>query len=274
MNNFLWALKFLTIIPINNRSGELPKSGYAVCWFPIVGIVIGAILSVVSLLLQNVFPPFITNAFILITYIVITGALHLDGFADTCDGIYGGWNREKRLEIMKDSHIGSYGVIGLMCILGLRYACLLHMGECLFFLNTKDISTGILPSFGEPYSRDASSAAVTKIIVLCLMPAVGRWAQVLAAGVSNYARDISGTGSFIVNGTTRKHVAIASVVPFVLILYLCRLRGLAVCAIIVVFTLFIIWYIKRKIGGMTGDTLGAINEAAEIVFLLALFVIF
>lgn len=252
----------------------MPKSSYAVCWFPIVGIVIGAILSVVSLFLQNVFPPFITNAFILITYIVITGALHLDGFADTCDGIYGGWNKEKRLEIMKDSHIGSYGVIGLICILGLRYACLLHAGECFGFLNAKDTSAWILPSFGEPYSRDTSSAAMTKIIVLCLMPAVGRWAQVFAAGVSNYARDISGTGSFIVNGTTRKHVAIASVVPFVLILYLCHLKGLAVCAIIAVFTLFIIWYIKRKIGGMTGDTLGAINEAAEIVFLLALFVVF
>ncbi|MCF6150378.1 MAG: adenosylcobinamide-GDP ribazoletransferase [Candidatus Kuenenia sp.] len=271
----MWALKFLTIIPSKTESGELPgKNNYIVCWFPIIGIIIGIILSIVYILCQYVFPYYITNVLILVAYVLITGALHLDGFADTCDGIFGGWNKEKRLEIMKDSHIGSYGVVGLIFILGLKYVCLLHIGNYSGSLGVKEVSTVLLLKFNALNSINISPETMTKIIVLCLMPAVGRWTQVFAAGISDYARDTSGTGCFIVKGTTRKHVLFASIIPLVLMLYLFRLKGLAVCAIIVVLTLFIIWYIKRKIGGMTGDTLGALNEVAEIIFLVTLIVVF
>jgi adenosylcobinamide-GDP ribazoletransferase len=102
------------------------------------------------------------------------------------------------------------------------------------------------------------------------MPVVGRWAQVCAAGLSTYARNESGTGSFITVGTTRKQVFYASLFPVFLFWLFYNLKGFVIFAIIIIFTLGWIWYIKKKIGGMTGDTLGATNEISELVFLLSL----
>ncbi|MBM4055346.1 MAG: adenosylcobinamide-GDP ribazoletransferase [Planctomycetes bacterium] len=272
MNNFIWALKFLTTLPVRSKTGEFSeKHNYIVFWFPIVGIVIGIILSIFYVIFQYVFPCFISNALVLILYIIITGALHLDGFADSCDGIFGGWNRERRLEIMKDSHIGSYGTIGLVCITGVRYVCLLCIGD---YSSGKETITVLSPTFHMITSKYISSGLLLKIIVLCLMPVAGRWAQVFASGISHYARETSGTGAFIVNSTTMRHVIIASIIPLLLMLFFFRIKGLAACTIIVILTLCAIWYIKKKIGGMTGDTLGAINEMAEIIFLLSIFVVF
>src|SRR3989339_1791050 len=267
MNNFLWALKFLTIIPIDREDTIKPKNfGSFFCWFPVVGLCIGVFLSAVSLPLYFFFPPLITDALIILVSIAITGALHLDGLADTCDGIWGGWNKEKRLEIMKDSRIGSFGAIGLICLLGLKYLSLHSIGEistihnAFFGDNTKCISCFISPLL------------VNKCAALLFMPVVGRWAQVCAAGLSQYARSESGTGSFILGGTTRRHVIYASLLPVFLFWYFYGLSGFIIFAIIIIFTLAWIWYIKKKIGGMTGDTLGATNEIAELLFLLSLFI--
>ena len=96
MNNFLWALKFLTIIPIDREDRIKPKNfGSVVCWFPVVGLCIGICLCMAYLLSHFFFPPIITDALVIVVYIAITGAMHLDGLADTCDGIWGGWNKEK-----------------------------------------------------------------------------------------------------------------------------------------------------------------------------------
>ena len=102
-----------------------------------------------------------------------------------------------------------------------------------------------------------------------VMPVIGRWAQVCAAGISTYARNESGTGSFIIGCTTRIQVFHASVFPLALFWFFYHLYGFAIFAIIIIFTLGWIWYIKKKIGGMTGDTLGATNEIVELVFLLS-----
>ena len=115
-----------------------------------------------------------------------------------------------------------------------------------------------------------SPILVNKCAALLLMPVVGRWAQVCAAGLSRYARSESGTGSFILGGTTRRHVIYASLLPVCLFWYFYGLSGFVIFVIIIIFTLVWIWYIKKKIGGMTGDTLGATNEIAELLFLLSL----
>ncbi|MDO8140248.1 MAG: adenosylcobinamide-GDP ribazoletransferase [Candidatus Brocadiales bacterium] len=265
MRNFLWALKFLTVVPIDKEDRIKPKDfGSVACWFPIVGFCIGIFLSAVYLPFYFFFPPLITDALIILVFVTITGALHLDGLADTCDGIWGGWNKEKRLEIMKDSRIGSFGAIGLICLLGLKY---------IGFHSTGEISTINNLSFGcgvKCVSCFISPILIKKYTALLLMPVVGRWAQVWAAGLSNYARSESGTGSFIIGGTTRSHVIYASVFPVFLFWLFYGLSGLVIFAIIIIFTLIWIWYIKKKIGGMTGDTLGATNEIAELLFLLSL----
>jgi len=263
MNNFLWALKFLTIIPIDREDRIKPKGPFRVVyWFPIVGLCIGIFLSLAYLPFYFFFPPLVRDALIILVYIAITGALHLDGLADTCDGIWGGWNKEKRLEIMRDSHIGSFGTIGLICLLGLKYVSLLSVGE----ISATNIS---------PFSASVKCAScfispvlLNKCVALMVMPVAGRWAQVCAAGLSTYARNESGTGSFITEVTTRKQVIYASLFPVFLFWFFYNLSGFMIFAIIIIFTLGWIWYIKKKIGGMTGDTLGATNEIVELVFLL------
>jgi len=265
MNNFLWALKFLTIIPIDREDKIKPKDfGSVVCWFPVVGLCIGVFLSAVYLPLYFFFPPLITDALIILVSIAITGALHLDGLADTCDGIWGGWNKEKRLEIMKDSRIGSFGAIGLICMLGLKYLSFHSIGE-IFKINYSSFDASIKCA-----SCFISPILVNKCAALLLMPVVGRWAQVCAAGLSQYARSESGTGSIILRGTTRRHVIYASLLPIFLFWYFYGLSGFVIFAIILIFTLVWIWYIKKKIGGMTGDTLGATNEITELLFLISL----
>ncbi|KAB2833863.1 MAG: adenosylcobinamide-GDP ribazoletransferase, partial [Candidatus Brocadia sp.] len=255
MKNFLWALKFLTIIPIDREDRIKPKNfSHVVHWFPVVGFCIGLFLCLGYLPLYAFFPPLVANALIILISIVITGALHLDGLADTCDGIWGGWNKEKRLEIMKDSRIGSFGAIGMIGTIGLKYVSLLSIGEI--------AATNISPFSGciACVSCSISPAVIHKCVALMVMPVVGRWAQVCAAGVSTYARNEPGTGSFITGGTTRIQVFYASVFPLALFWFFYHLYGFAIFAIIIIFTLGWIWYIKKKIGGMTGDTLGATNE--------------
>ncbi|GAN31956.1 MAG: cobalamin 5'-phosphate synthase [Candidatus Brocadia sinica] len=267
MDNFLWALKFLTIIPVDREDRIKPqKVSYVIYWFPIVGLCIGVFLSVTYLPLFLFFPPLLADALIILVCISITGALHLDGLADTCDGIWGGWNKEKRLEIMRDSRIGSFGVIGLICLLGLKYLSLFSVSE-IPVTKISPFSASI-----KYVSCFVSPVLVNKCVVLMVMPVVGRWAQVCAAGLSLYARSGSGTGSFITGGTTRKQVIFVSLFPVFLFWFFYNLSGFVIFAIIIIFTLSWIWYIKKRIGGMTGDTLGATNEISELVFLLSLFV--
>ena len=268
MNNFLWALKFLTIIPIDRDDRIKPKDfGWVVFWFPVVGFCIGIFLSIAYLSLYFFFPNLIADALIILIYIAITGALHLDGLADTCDGIWGGWDKEKRLKIMKDSRIGVFGAIGLICMLGLKYIGLLSIGE-INAIKYSPFSDSV-----KCVSCFASPVLVTKCTVLILMPVVGRWAQVCAAGLTKYARSESGTGSFILEGTTLKHIIYTSIIPLFLIWLFYNLSGFIIFAIIIIFTLIWIWYIKKKIGGMTGDTLGATNEIAELLYLLSLYLV-
>ncbi|MFO0795639.1 MAG: adenosylcobinamide-GDP ribazoletransferase [Candidatus Brocadiaceae bacterium] len=266
MNNFLWALKFLTIIPFDRGDKIKPeKSGLLVIWFPVVGLCMGICLLFAYLPLYFIFPRLVAHGLILVAYIAITGAMHLDGLADTCDGIWGGWNKERRLEIMKDSRIGSFGAIGLTCLIGLKYLCLYSVGK----LPSLNISTFSICTPG--VSCFLSPGFVNTCSALLVMPVMGRWAQVCAAGLSTYARSLSGTGSFILESATLKHVLYATPLPLCLLWFFYSLRGFGMFAIIVMFTLIVIWYIKKKIGGMTGDTLGFTNEVAELVFLLGIF---
>jgi len=105
------------------------------------------------------------------------------------------------------------------------------------------------------------------------MPVVGRWAQVCAAGLSKYARSESGTGSIILGGTAPKHVIYASLLPVFLVWFFYNLSGFVIFSIIIISTLILIWYINRKNGGMTADTLGNINEITELVFLLGILLV-
>ncbi|MBT3879337.1 MAG: adenosylcobinamide-GDP ribazoletransferase [Candidatus Scalindua sp.] len=269
MKDFFWALKFLTTIPAGKRWCERqPTVGKVVFWFPIIGLLIGFMLTFIYIPATRFFPHLVADAIILIIYIVVTGGFHLDGFADTCDGIFGGSTRERRLGIMRDSQIGSYGALCLICTVGLKYICLVS-------IDPKSIA-GL--SFISDYKtiNDLNPVylyACEKGKVLLFMCAIGRWSQILGAALSNYARDEGGTGKIIIENVKIRHALFSSFVPGILIFLFCGIKGIFIFFIVFIIVIFFVSYIKKKIGGMTGDTLGALNELSELTVLLSFLVI-
>lgn len=265
MKDFLWTCSFLTIIPFNRKwPADTPNIRNVIFWFPIVGLLIGLLLAVIYLPLSKIIPLSVADAIILIFYIFLIGGLHLDGFADTCDGLFGGRDKENRLRIMRDSSIGSFGVIGLICLIGAKYLCFSSI--CKGSLIKIDFLTIFSDSFINPDSD--TYCRLEKCIILFLMPSIGRWAQTLGASVSEYARDgESGTGMFIIQNAKPGHVICSAGMPFLLMFFFCGGKGLGLLCAICILSLMFVRFVKSKIGGMTGDTLGALNEITELAFL-------
>ncbi|MGR3309962.1 MAG: adenosylcobinamide-GDP ribazoletransferase [Candidatus Brocadiales bacterium] len=248
MRGLLWAVKFLTVIPLDRKNKFTPaNTGAAMVWFPAVGLLIGVFLAAIYLLLIKWFPSTVSDALILAVFLVITGGLHLDGIADSCDGIFGSYDKEKRLEIMRQSTIGTFGVLGLICILGIKYLGIHNLTYDNRLLGSLWLSQ--------------------KGTALLLMPAVGRWTQVLAAALSTYARG-DGVGKVFIDNARLRHAIYSSLFLLVPLWFFCGINGLMIFAVVTIVTLLITQYVKGKIGGMTGDTLGAVNEISEVVFLL------
>ena len=265
MKDFLWACSFLTIIPLGRESGShSPNIRNLFFWFPIVGFLIGLLLAVVYFAIANVIPFAIADFTILILYFILTGGLHLDGFADTCDGIFGGKDKENRLGIMRDSSIGSFGVIGLICLIGAKSLSLFSI------CNSNVIKIDFLSIFKTSIIETHPDlfCSAQKCIILFLMPAIGRWAQTLGASISDYARDDEpGTGMLIIKNAKPKYFLCSAGIPFLLVFFFCGGKGLIILSIICVMSYLFVQFVKSKIGGMTGDTLGALNEITELIFL-------
>lgn len=236
MKRFLIALQFLTIFPLKSKS-EIKNEdfGGSLLYFPCVGLLLGVLLSLAALLFSFL-PNLARGALILIIYIIITGGIHLDGFADTCDGFYGNKPKEKILEIMRDSHIGAMGVIGLISLLLLKFSFIVSLPDTVLWK------------------------------ALIEMAAFGRWSQVLACGISVYARQ-DGKAKYFIQYASKKGLIIGWAFTFALFLSIAKLNGAFLFTLAFVCTLIFIQYIKRRIGGMTGDTVGAVSEMAEVFVL-------
>jgi adenosylcobinamide-GDP ribazoletransferase len=227
------AFSFLTAIPAHADPRER-KPGWIFSYFPLVGLLIGGILFLGADL--RAFPHDLNAFMLLFIWVALTGGLHLDGFADSCDGLLATTTPERRLEIMKDPRAGSWAVVGLIILL---------LGK---WLALREISG----------------------MMLILAPVMGRWAMVLAASIFPYARGTSGVGGHYRQGLGRVQVTIASIValgtgaaygwPVALVMIL----PLAVTGIIGR------WASPRLGGGLTGDVYGAICEVTELVVLLTL----
>lgn len=265
MKDFLWACSFLTIIPFNHERGSYsPNIRNVIFWFPIVGLLIGLLLAVVYFVIAKVIPFAVADGIILILYFFLTGSLHLDGFADTCDGIFGGRDRENRLRIMRDSSIGSFGVIGLICLIGTKYLCIFSICDSnvikIDFLSI--FKTSLIDTHPDLF------CSAQKCIIFFLMPSIGRWAQTLGASISEYARDDKvGTGMLIIRNAKPKYILCSAGIPFLLIIFFCGGKGLIILSIICIISFLFVQFVKSKIGGMTGDTLGTLNEIIELLFL-------
>jgi len=211
--------------------------GRSVGYFPIVGIIIGLILVGLNWLLRAVLPPPLVNGLLIVCLVVISGALHLDGFVDTCDGIAGHKTVEDRWQVMHDSRAGSFGIIGVFCLLLLKY-----------------ISLNSVPE-------------TSLMIALVLMPVVSRWAMVYALFAYPSARP-SGLGKVFKQGASKLRFAMATIIALVVAVVLAQLAGLAIIFGIWLIVIVIAAYLKRKFSGLSGDTYGAINEVAEVCVLI------
>jgi len=238
---FLLAFQFLTIFPIRIsgkiQDKDLPAS---MAFYPLVGGVIGALSAGVFLAASRLFSAEVGVVSAVVALIVFSGALHLDGFADMCDGFYGHRDPEKVLAIMKDSRSGAMAIIGVFCLLALKIA--------------------LLGSFDIPWVFRA----------LVLAPALGRWSMVWLSATSMYARPDGGTASAYIGHVNPPTLLTATISCAGAAFLLLRIRGLVVMAAVWIFAWAFRRYTQSRIGGATGDTLGACSELVEVFALMIL----
>jgi adenosylcobinamide-GDP ribazoletransferase len=234
---FLAALQFLTIIPVK-RSFRPGQIGSATGYFPLVGLIIGAVLAGLDYLLGWVLPPALVSVLLVAAMVVFSGALHLDGLVDTCDGLAVHGTPEERWRVMHDSRAGGFGVIGAALCLLVKFVALNSVPQAWM------------------------------MFTLLTAPVVSRWAMVYAIRVYPYARP-SGLGKAFKDATGWWQFLMATLVTAVLTIGLFRLAGLAILLFLWLLILGTAFYMKRKFAGLTGDTYGAINEIAEVgVFII------
>ena len=236
--DLLAALQFLTILPVK-RNFTNPQMGRATAYFPVIGLIIGAILLGLHYLLDFLLPGGVVNVLLLATLVILSGGLHLDGLADTIDGLAGHRTPEHRLEIMHDSRIGGIGAVGLFMVLIIEYVAL-----------------NSIPGKWMPFS-------------LLLAPTVSRWAMVNSIFAYPYARP-EGLGKAFKQGVSQRELLIASLVTLALAVILFQWAGLVIIATVFIIINGAALYFKRQLGGLTGDTYGAINEIALITVLLTI----
>ena len=241
VKNFLVALQFLTILPVKIKAEIREENfGSSLFWFPFVGLLVGLVLSLIAVAF-NFLPPLVISALVLIAAIVITGGIHLDGLGDTCDGFYGTKSKEEILAIMRDSRSGVMGIIGVVCLLLLKFSLIANIPPPIFCQS------------------------------LIMMAVFARWSQVLACFTSDYAR-LEGKAKYFLAYKSRSAFLGAGFFTLLLFLLLMKLKGVILLILSLLFILLFIGYIKRRIGGMTGDTIGATSELAEVVFLFSLLI--
>ena len=243
---FLAALKFLTIIPLPWRREASPQElEGSIGYFPVIGLIIGLILAGLNWLLSLFLPSAVVNGLLIVSMAVISGALHLDGFVDTCDGIAGHKTVEDRWRVMHDSRAGAFGIVGVFLLLLVKYVSLNSVPENLL------------------------------LVTLVLMPVVSRWAMVYTVFAYPYARP-AGLGKIFKQGASWQGFTTATVITLAIAIGLARLAnityfyltGLAIMLAIWVIVVAMATYLKRKFAGLTGDTYGAINEVAEVGVLI------
>jgi cobalamin 5''-phosphate synthase/cobalamin synthase len=215
---------------------EAEDYGRSLAYAPLVGLLLGAILAGSFYLLQFLFPALIRAFFLCAIYIVLTGGLHLDGLGDTADGLFSHRPKERILEIMKDSRIGTNAVLAIVLVI-LGY---------IFFIG---------------------QIATQNLGLIVLMPVIGRMALPVAAGIEKYARP-DGLGRHFINFCGTKEMITGIVLTGIAFFLALGARGLIIVFLTIIFILAIVKWMAGKIDGITGDILGAVCELTQIFYLI------
>ena len=240
LTDILSALGFLTVIPVGQQKLTAERMAAVTALFPLVGLLIGGVLVGFDFLVKGLLPRQVTDALIIAFLAVITGGLHLDGIADTADGLIGGkGDREKALAIMKDSRTGAMGVIAIALLLLVKFMAL-----------------DSIPSVLRPGA-------------LLLAPALSRWGQVLVSYGSRPARSENSLAGSFITYIKPAHFIAASILAVVFGVVFGGATGLASVAAVAIACLLLKLLFNYSIGGETGDTIGASSEITEaLVFVI------
>jgi adenosylcobinamide-GDP ribazoletransferase len=235
MISLLTAFQFLTTFPaIIRRAFTAQELGRAVGYFPLVGLALGGVLYGLDIGLRLLFPAPVVAIFIMAAWLLLTRALHFDGFLDTCDGLFGGFTPDRRLEIMRDSRVGAFGVAGGGLLLLAKYTALVSLPHL----------SGLL-----------------------LAPVLGRWVLSIAIFAYPYARE-KGLGRDMKDNVRWSQVIISTAVTILVVAFFAGWTGL----LTVVLAGIMLWlgagFILRHIPGLTGDSYGALCEMTELAVLL------
>jgi len=243
MKDFFIGLQFLTRIRlITQTEWSLESFGKSVKYFPLIGLVIGSILSLFSysfifyLPTHNILvPKHVITTVLLILSIFITGGLHCDGFMDTMDGVFSGRSRDRMLEIMKDSRVGANGVTAFTMLFLSKWSLLLDMPP------------------------------ENLVTALFVMPIISRLGMVMGITLFPYARP-DGMGKAFAQYADKKSLIFATVSTFIFTVPLGSIAIISMASI-AIFTAFFCKYITKILGGLTGDVYGALTELSEVIIL-------
>ena len=229
-------IQFMTRIPVFvNVEYDEEKLGKSIKYFPLVGAIIGIFLYGINILARKItVNRQIAAIIIIIAEIFITGLIHIDGLADTADGLFSYAEKEKILEIMKDSRVGTNGAVVLI----------------LYFMTKVILLSEIRPEY------------------IILYPVISRLSTSINAGLGEYARK-NGMSNGIIGKNGKKEAVISIIITMILSFIILKAKGLIILIFAILFILLLMKGVKRKIGGITGDTMGASLELTSILVLLA-----
>lgn len=240
MKNFLLALQFLTIIPVRIRHITEKTLTGSIVYFPLVGLFLGLILTGADKFLSFLgFEQLFINIILIVLLIVLTGGIHLDGLVDTVDAFSSRKTRDDMLRIMRDSSIGAMGVLSLVVIILLKIA----------FLSSINLS--IKPA---------------SLLLMCIL---SRWALVFSMFLFPYARQ-EGKARIFIEGTDIKVFIFSTMLTLFCVVIFWKIQGLLLMAIVATVAYAGEKFVSNKIGGITGDTLGATAEVIEAIVLFSI----
>jgi adenosylcobinamide-GDP ribazoletransferase len=232
------AFQFLTIVPWPRPEVRQPEDlGGSMAYYPVVGAVLGSAMVGVYLVGAEAFPDGVMRPALVVLLIILTGGLHLDGLADVCDGFYAGRTKTDVLRIMKDPHLGTMGVVGIMCVLLMKVVLL-----------------SFLP-------------AAMLCSALFIFPAISRGGMVWGTWMASYARSEGGTGETFFQTLHQRQVWMSTVFLGIWTILLAGWPAVMILALAIGATRLFVNFCRYRIGGMTGDTLGALNELLEVLTL-------
>ncbi|KAB2954192.1 adenosylcobinamide-GDP ribazoletransferase [Heliorestis acidaminivorans] len=262
VQRFFMALSFFTRLPVPSIAFNEQEFGKSLVYIPLVGLILGLILAVTAFFLSYLAPFTLLIPLLIAFQVYLTGALNLDGFMDTFDGIFSGRKAEQILEIMRDSRVGAHAVISVTLLF------LLKIGAFASFYPLEITSNGAFMGAWN-YLNGFYGSLEAFILTLLWLPMMGRWAITFALYHFPYARP-EGLASLFHRHRPKKPVAKTTAFTAFVMMVTAGFMGLFILLLTALFVYFWARQLTSLLGGLTGDIYGAICETVEVFALILL----